>query len=101
MSIALPGPTTMSHQPGSSACVVLRDVRIARKGVANQHGVVASGIQPAVGLVGHGHLRQALAEFQFQRFVKRDVLGILQRPSMPKRIAAFKKVGSMISYNAV
>ena len=54
----------MSHQPGSSSGVVPGDVRIARQGVADQHGIVALRIELPVGLEGHGHFGQPPAQFQ-------------------------------------
>ena len=92
--MALPGPTTMSHQPGSSAASCARHVRIARQGVADQHGVVAGRVELAVGLVGHGHLRQRAALLQRQRLVEVTVLGVRNGWAVRTAIAALENSGS-------
>ena len=56
--MGLPGPTHNVPPAGIVVGIVPGDVRIARQGVADQHGVVARGVELAVGLVGHGHFRQ-------------------------------------------
>ena len=59
MSIGLPGPTSDVPPAGIVVGVVPGDVRIARQGMADQHGVVALRVELAVGLVGHGHFAAA------------------------------------------
>ena len=57
--------------------VVPRNVRIARQRVANEHGVVAPGVEPAVGLVDHGNLGKSSAPFQVHRTGEGDSLGVV------------------------
>ena len=80
--------------------VVPGNVRIARKRMADQHGVVALRAKLAVGLEGHGHFRQLPAKLQFQRLAERQRLGILQRSARPNAITAIKNVRSHYAQEA-
>jgi hypothetical protein len=68
------------------------DVRIAAQRVADQNGVVAGGIQFAVGFIGHRDAGQGAARFQKQRPVERDALRMAQRLRGANRVATFKIV---------
>ena len=67
----LAGPDDDVPPAGIVVGVVPGDVRIAGEGVADQHGVVALRVEPAVGLVGHGHLGQPPAQLQLERLARR------------------------------
>ncbi len=70
--------------------VVRRDMGIAADGMADEHGVVASGAEPAVGFVGNGDAGQHAAEVQIERFVEGKGLHMAQRPGVPDAVTAFK-----------
>jgi hypothetical protein len=71
--------------------IVPGDVRIAADGVANQDGIVARIVEPAVCLVGNCHAGQLVAQFQLQLVVKRGRLRIPQRFRVPHAVTAVKE----------
>ena len=71
--------------------VVPGHVRVAAEGVADQHGVVARGVEPAVGLVGDRHARQLAAQLQAERS---------RRTSRSARAAAAGRGGTLSLSNA-
>ena len=66
VSSALPGPMSMSHQPGSPVvgAVKTRHVGVAGQGVGDEDGVVLALAERAVGLVGDGERRQRAAALE-------------------------------------
>ena len=70
---------------------VHRDVRVAAQGVADQHGVVPGGVEPAVRLVRDGDLPQPPAQLQVERLVRGHALGMPQGPARADAVAALEK----------
>ena len=68
VSIGLPGPTSVSHQPGFlvTGCS-LGDVLVAGQRMADEDGVRLGGVERAVGLVGDRDRRQQLVAVKPQR----------------------------------
>ncbi len=70
MSIGLPGPIKVSHQPGLPVIrFTLRDVLIAGQRMADQDGVGAIRIERAVGLIGDLKRREIDAAVERERLV--------------------------------
>ena len=73
---------------GRIRVVVPGHVRVAADGVADQDGVVARLVQIPLSLVSNGDRRQFAAEFQFERSVEGNLLGMQQRRCGTDRVAA-------------
>ena len=90
MSIGFARPDDEIPPAGRVVRIMPGDVRIARQGMADQNGVVGCRAERAVGLVGHPHDGQGAPFFQGKRFLEGDILGIFQRNSRAKAVAAIE-----------
>ena len=74
VSIGLPGPTIVSHQPGLpvTGCS-LADVLVAGQRVGDEDGVRLGGVELAVGLVGDAEGREQLVAVEPQRLARGNV----------------------------
>ena len=73
VSIGLPGPTMVSHQPGLPVTGMgIGHVLVAGERVADQDGVGAGGVERAVGLVGDLPGSERHTRIHHQRLVRAE-----------------------------
>ena len=93
MSIGLPGPTTMSHQPGSSSASCRATCESPERAWQINTALSRLRVELPVGLKGHGHFRQPAAKLQRQRLAEDNALGVLQGLAGTHAITAIENFG--------
>ena len=94
VSIGLPGPTMVVHQPGLPVIgIVGGDELIAGQGMTDQDGVALVGVERAIGHIGDGEGRQRAAAIQLQRRV--DVTAL--PTSAPGAVTGRRNLGFTVS----